>query len=276
MHSDFHLGQRWISESEPELGLGEIVKIAERTITTVFHAAEERRVYASKGAPLRRVRFRPGDKIRTNQNRALTVQSVHEKSGLLYYGYRYYSPREGRFLGRDPIGEQGGANLYAFCGNDGINRWDYLGQLSLKGFLKGPYEKRPALDEVVQMMGGLAYMTGPSGRPLRAGTSVIDIVGGMFGAFGTVLALKLMQKPEFQALMKAEVLVLEGGNLTWINAGLELEKGPGRLASPPLDRYKRPYEGTNVDPAAMQAYLDWEFGLVEQLGKDGTHHFWVL
>ncbi len=61
---------------------------------------------------------------------------------------------------------------------------------SLKGFLKGPYEKRPALDEVVQMMGGLAYMTGPSGRPLRAGTSVVDIVGGTFGAFATVLALK--------------------------------------------------------------------------------------
>ena len=81
---------------------------------------------------------------------------------------------------------------------------------------------------------------------------------------------------EFQALIKAEVLVLEGGNLAWINAGLELEKGPSHLASPPLDRYKRPYEGTNVDPAAMQAYLDWEFGLVEQLGKDGTHHFWVL
>ncbi len=61
---------------------------------------------------------------------------------------------------------------------------------ALKGFLPGPYEMRPALDEVVQMMGGLAYMTGPSGRPLRAGTSVVDIVGGMFGAFGTVLALK--------------------------------------------------------------------------------------
>jgi rhodanese-related sulfurtransferase len=81
---------------------------------------------------------------------------------------------------------------------------------------------------------------------------------------------------EFQALTKAEVIVLEGGNTAWIAAGLELEKGPSHLASPPLDRYKRPYEGTSVDPAAMQAYLDWEFGLVEQLGKDGTHHFWVL
>jgi crotonobetainyl-CoA:carnitine CoA-transferase CaiB-like acyl-CoA transferase len=65
---------------------------------------------------------------------------------------------------------------------------------ALKGFLPGPYEKRPALDEVVQMMGGLAYMTGPSGRPLRAGTSVVDIVGGLFGAFGTVLALKQRER----------------------------------------------------------------------------------
>jgi crotonobetainyl-CoA:carnitine CoA-transferase CaiB-like acyl-CoA transferase len=59
---------------------------------------------------------------------------------------------------------------------------------SAKGFLSGPYERRTALDEVTQMMGGLAYMTGPPGRPLRAGASVIDITGGMFGAIG-VLAL---------------------------------------------------------------------------------------
>jgi crotonobetainyl-CoA:carnitine CoA-transferase CaiB-like acyl-CoA transferase len=60
---------------------------------------------------------------------------------------------------------------------------------SEKGFLSGPYEERTALDEVAQMMGGLAYMTGPPGRPLRAGTSVIDVQGGMFGAFGVVAAL---------------------------------------------------------------------------------------
>lgn len=60
---------------------------------------------------------------------------------------------------------------------------------SAKGFLSGPYEDRPALDEVAQMMGGLAYMTGPSGRPLRAGASVIDIAGGMFGAIGILAAL---------------------------------------------------------------------------------------
>ena len=60
----------------------------------------------------------------------------------------------------------------------------------LKGFLSGPYEKRAALDEIVQFMGGLAYMTGPSGMPLRAGTSVVDIMGGMFGALGIMAALR--------------------------------------------------------------------------------------
>jgi crotonobetainyl-CoA:carnitine CoA-transferase CaiB-like acyl-CoA transferase len=60
---------------------------------------------------------------------------------------------------------------------------------SLKGFLPGPYEHRVALDEVVQMMAGLAYMTGDPGRPLRAGTSVNDIMGGMFGVIGILAAL---------------------------------------------------------------------------------------
>ncbi|NIE78453.1 CoA transferase [Pantoea sp. Ap-967] len=60
---------------------------------------------------------------------------------------------------------------------------------SHKGFLNGPYDNRLALDEVVQMMAGLAYMTGPVGRPLRAGSSVNDIMGGMFGAIGVLAAL---------------------------------------------------------------------------------------
>lgn len=60
---------------------------------------------------------------------------------------------------------------------------------SEKGFLDGPYAHRTALDEVTQMMGGLAYMTGPPGRPLRAGSSVIDVTGGMFGAMGVLAAL---------------------------------------------------------------------------------------
>lgn len=61
---------------------------------------------------------------------------------------------------------------------------------SLKGFLAGPYENRAALDEVVQMMSGLAYMTGPVGQPLRAGASVIDILGATYGAMAIVLALR--------------------------------------------------------------------------------------
>lgn len=62
---------------------------------------------------------------------------------------------------------------------------------SLKGFFDGPYGDRLALDEVVQMMTGLAFMTGPLGRPLRAGTSVVDIVGGMFAVIGIQAALRV-------------------------------------------------------------------------------------
>jgi crotonobetainyl-CoA:carnitine CoA-transferase CaiB-like acyl-CoA transferase len=61
---------------------------------------------------------------------------------------------------------------------------------SLKGFLDGPYQHRAALDEVVQMMGGLAYMTGLPERPLRAGSSVVDILGGTFGAVAVLAALR--------------------------------------------------------------------------------------
>ena len=81
---------------------------------------------------------------------------------------------------------------------------------------------------------------------------------------------------DVRALRPAAISVLKGGNAAWVAAGLSLQTGPSHLASPPIDRYRRPYEGTSVDPAAMQAYLDWEFGLVEQLGRDGTHHFRVI
>ncbi len=67
--------------------------------------------------------------------------------------------------------------------------------LQLKGFLSGPYEERRALDEIVQMMSGLAYMTGPPGRPLRAGASVVDIMGGMAGVIGVLAALRERDAP---------------------------------------------------------------------------------
>lgn len=83
--------------------------------------------------------------------------------------------------------------------------------------------------------------------------------------------------PEVAALRPgADVRVLEGGNAAWIAAGLPLETGEARLASPRIDRYRRPYEGTEVRRDAMQAYLDWEYGLVAQLARDGTHGFRVL
>lgn len=76
-------------------------------------------------------------------------------------------------------------------GHDALSqRYPRLVYCSLKGFLPGPYEGRTALDEVVQIMSGLAYMTGPEGRPLRAGASVVDIMTGVYGAMGVILALR--------------------------------------------------------------------------------------
>jgi rhodanese-related sulfurtransferase len=72
------------------------------------------------------------------------------------------------------------------------------------------------------------------------------------------------------------LFVLDGGTAAWRDAGLALESGPSRLASPLIDRYRRPYEGTDNQVEAMQAYLDWEYGLVGQLARDGTHGFRVL
>jgi len=73
-----------------------------------------------------------------------------------------------------------------------------------------------------------------------------------------------------------EVLWLPGGNAAWMAQGFSTQQGESYLASPRIDRYRRPYEGTNNPAEAMQAYLDWEYGLVEQLKRDGTHHFKVI
>jgi len=72
------------------------------------------------------------------------------------------------------------------------------------------------------------------------------------------------------------VWLLDGGNRAWSAAALPLESGETRLASPTIDRYRRPYEGTDNPREAMQGYLDWEFGLVAQLARDGTHGFRVI
>ena len=83
---------------------------------------------------------------------------------------------------------------------------------------------------------------------------------------------------ELQPLLRngVEVLWLPGGNAAWQAAGFSTQQGESYLASPRIDRYHRPYEGTDNSARAMQAYLDWENGLVEQLKRDGTHHFKVI
>ncbi|MFJ2983272.1 MULTISPECIES: rhodanese-related sulfurtransferase [unclassified Pseudomonas] len=81
---------------------------------------------------------------------------------------------------------------------------------------------------------------------------------------------------DLQALTQTPVYLLEGGTARWIAAGEPLESGETHLAVARTDRYRRPYEGTDNPREAMQGYLDWEFGLIAQLERDGTHGFQVL
>ncbi|MDD1963201.1 rhodanese-like domain-containing protein [Pseudomonas sp. 39004] len=81
---------------------------------------------------------------------------------------------------------------------------------------------------------------------------------------------------DLQALTQTPVYVLEGGTAHWIAAGQPLERGETHLTVARSDRYRRPYEGTDNPREAMQGYLDWEFGLIAQLERDGTHGFRVL
>ena len=113
---------------------------------------------------------------------------------------------------------------------------DRLIYVSHKGFLPGPYDHRTALDEVVQMMGGLAYMTGRPGDPLRAGTSVNDIMGGMFGAIGAMAAL--MQRThtgkgqEVQsALFENNVFLVAQHMMQFAVTGQPAAPMPGRISA---------------------------------------------
>ena len=124
--------------------------------------------------------------------------------------------------------------------------WEALSKLnprliyvSHKGFLPGPYEHRTALDEVVQMMGGLAYMTGPVGRPLRAGSSVNDIMGGMFGAIGVLAALAERDHPTHgtgkgrlieSALFENNILLVAQHMLQYAVTGKAANPMPNRIS----------------------------------------------
>jgi crotonobetainyl-CoA:carnitine CoA-transferase CaiB-like acyl-CoA transferase len=101
--------------------------------------------------------------------------------------------------------------------------------VSHKGFLPGPYENRTALDEVVQMMGGLAYMTGRPGDPLRAGASVNDIMGGMFGALGAMAALA--QREHTGAGMEVQASLFEN-NVFLVGQHMMQHAMTGRAPAP--------------------------------------------
>jgi crotonobetainyl-CoA:carnitine CoA-transferase CaiB-like acyl-CoA transferase len=107
---------------------------------------------------------------------------------------------------------------------------------SLKGFLSGPYENRAALDEVVQMLGGLAYMTGPRGRPLRAGASVNDIMGGMAAVIGILAALRERDRTGLgktirAGLFETTMLLMASHMMQYAVTGAPAAPMPERLAA---------------------------------------------
>ncbi len=154
-------------------------------------------ILADLGAEVIKVEPPGGDKTRNlpglgvgffrtfNRNKKSVVLDIHSPQG--------HASALDLIASSDVVLENFRPGLMASLGLDYATlapRFPRLVYVSHKGFLPGPYEHRTALDEVVQMMGGLSYMTGPPGRPLRAGTSVNDIMGGMFGAIGVLAALR--------------------------------------------------------------------------------------
>jgi rhodanese-related sulfurtransferase len=111
-----------------------------------------------------------------------------------------------------------------------------------------------------------------------SGAELLDRLGGparlvLTSADGILAAFAAAEVPSRPG---TGVTVLAGGTAGWARSGRPLQAGPGVMLSPPVDVYRRPYEGTGVGAGAMQAYLDWEHGLVAQLERDGTHGFTVL
>jgi len=120
-----------------------------------------------------------------------------------------------------------------------------------------------------QMTQSLAQVLAASQAP---NLFVVTCTTGLLAEFAAVDLIECLAAQD----LKVEVKALEGGNAAWFAAGLPEESGDTRLAVPRTDRYRRPYEGTDAPSEAMQAYLDWEFGLVAQLANDGTHFFRVI
>lgn len=152
-----------------------------------------------------------------------------------------------------------------------------LVHVSHKGFLAGPYEHRTALDEVVQMMGGLAYMTGPEGRPLRAGASVNDIMGGMFGAIGALAALLRRERSGeggevTSALFENNVFLVAQHMLQHAVTGQPPAPMPSRISAWAVYDVFTVQGGEQIFLAAVSdsqwAALCREFGFADLLGDD--------
>src|ERR1041384_6080857 len=121
---------------------------------------------------------------------------------------------------------------------------------SLKGFLPGPYEHRPALDEVTQMMGGLAYMTGLPDRPLRAGSSVVDIMGGTFAAVAILAALRSRESPGRGMLVTSALFESAASLVAQHMAQFEITG-----EAPPPMSVKRPRSEEHTSELQSLAYL---------------------
>ena len=156
------------------------------------------------------------------------------------------------------------------CGWDDLSALNpRLIYLSLKGFLSGPYEHRAALDEVVQFMGGLAYMTGPTGRPLRAGASVTDILGGTLGAAAVLAALHERDRTGRGRLVKGSlfesVAFMMGQFMAGIvRLGRDMPPMPDRESSWPVYDTFDTADGEKVFVAVTSDKL-WK-GFVEAFG----------
>jgi crotonobetainyl-CoA:carnitine CoA-transferase CaiB-like acyl-CoA transferase len=144
--------------------------------------------------------------------------------------------------------------------------------VSHKGFLPGPYEHRTALDEVVQMMGGLAYMTGPQGRPLRAGSSVNDIMGGLFGAIGAMAALRRRDttgrgSEVHSALFENNVLLMAQHMMQFALTGQPAAPMPSRISAWAVYDVFTVRDGEQIFLAAVSdsqwAQLCEEFGFAD-------------
>jgi crotonobetainyl-CoA:carnitine CoA-transferase CaiB-like acyl-CoA transferase len=200
-------------------------------------------ILADLGAEVIKVEPPGGDKTRKlpglgigffrsfNRNKKSIVLDLHAADGLA-------AAKE--LIGQcDVVLENFRPGLMASLGLDHASlegEFPHLISVAHKGFLPGPYENRVALDEVVQMMGGLSYMTGPVGRPLRAGTSVNDIMGGMFGAIGVLAALRERERTgrgqEVQSALFENCVFLSAQNMQQhLMTGAPVPPMPARVSS---------------------------------------------